>query len=125
MRAILAAGMLLVLAALGVYGTWSATLPARPAAAAAPANGGALVYRQGTFSVRLAELPCPFYEVREALEAEGVPPAKWAFITEGGRVHTGCWAPDGTGEILTQDQDGRGGSLPQEWFKREAAEGVR
>lgn len=110
---------LAVLACLALAGTlWLGTRSAPSPPAPMVAASGDLEYRQGTYRVRLIEQPCPFYDVAEQLEAEGVPPAKRAAVTTGSRTHTACWIPDGTGEIMTLDQDGKGGTLPQEWFRR-------
>lgn len=122
MRAVLISALLLVLVALGIYALWwPAAAPAKalPARAAAPAGTGEMVYRQGSYSVRLNEQPCAFQELRDALQADdAMGDAKAAVVMEGARRISGCWVR-GIDEVQLQDMAGHGGSLPLEWFKRE------
>lgn len=89
--------------------------PVRPAAE----GTGDLVYRFGTYSVRLTDMPCPFEDFIEELEAEGIPPARAAVITSGQRRHTGCWVRDMSGDVMMRQADAELGVLPAEGFRRE------
>lgn len=90
-----------------------------PAAAPAPVTTGELVYRQGTYSYRLTDEPCPFEEFALELEAEGIPPARMAAITSGSRRFTGCWAKDIGGDVMTRQFNVEPGTLPLDGFKPE------
>lgn len=65
---------------------------------------GQLVYRSGTYAIRLTEQPCPVAEFAAELEEVGVPPA-WAYVAaqSGWSAVTGCCAPDTAGDILLRD----------------------
>lgn len=114
MRAIFAAGVLLALAALGIYAGWSGAAP-KPAAA-----GGDPVYRSGSFILRLTQEECPFEELDTDLTNRGIPPARaYRTLTKDGRwAMPGCWAKDMGGDILTADTAGAEGFIPQDWLAR-------
>jgi hypothetical protein len=118
-RTVVLAGLILLLGALGVYGSWHAVVGEKSAPAAAEASTGDLVYRQGNYSVRLLEKPCGFEELRSPLEEDGgMGDPHAAVIMEGARRISGCWMRN-TDEAHVQDLAGHGGSLPLSWFKRE------
>lgn len=106
LASILAAGLILALEA---------------PAAAAPAGPMQLVYRQGTYSYRLTDDPCPSEEFALELETEGIPPARAAVITSGNRRSIGCWAKDIGGDVMTRQFNAVPGTLPIDGFKPEPA----
>lgn len=95
----------------------------QPAAANVPPPAavatGPLTYRSGTFTLRLTEQPCPFPELREPLEEEGIPPARVYETTSIGRKGAGCYTHDMQGDVLTLDLGGQDAFLPLKWFKRD------
>lgn len=99
------------------------TPPAAPAPVVVLASGGDLVWRTGTMALRLTDESCPFDEERDQLELEGVPPAKRYIVTQAGRKRSGCYVKDMGGDVLTLEPAGREvGTIPMEWFRREASE---
>ena len=85
-----------------------------------PPGDAGKVYRQGTYSVTLTELPCPFEEIASDLESEGIPPAKATSIISGGRHWHGCWAKDIGGDAMVRDPMSlERGTIPIDWFRRE------
>lgn len=91
-----------------------------PAAAAAPASSD-LVWRSGTYVLRLTGEPCAVPDLAGPLEEEGIPPARKFIATQPGRQSSGCWAKDIMGDILARDLAGSMGDLPIpiEWFERD------
>jgi hypothetical protein len=90
---------------------------------AAGTGGSNLVWRTGTMVLRLTDEDCPFTEERDQLEAEGIPPAKRYVVTQAGRKRSGCYVKDMGGDVLTLEPDGREvGTIPIDWFRREASE---
>lgn len=90
-------------------------MPAPPA----PVATGPLTYRQGTYTLRLTERACPFPELVQVLEDEGVPPALVYEVQEMGRASAGCYAFDIQGDVMTLDLGGQEGMLPIGWFRRD------
>lgn len=115
MRAIAVTVILLVAGLLGVV-LWQPV----PAALPAPATG-ALVWRNGTFAMKLGDEPCPFEELDEALTERGVPPVKaYRELQRDGRWSMpGCWAKDMGGDVVTMDTAGGEGFVPIDWFNRD------
>lgn len=117
-----AIALLLITAALATI-TASLIAMSRPADAmpAPPARvaTGPLTYRSGTFTLQLTERACPFPELVQVLEDEGVPPARVYETMEPGRRGAGCYAFDIQGDVMTLDLGGQEGSLPIGWFRRD------
>lgn len=114
MRGLAALALLVLCIAGGAFGPGALPTPA----AARPAAAGPLVYRFGTYSFELTDRPCPFPELAEGLEGEGIPPARAAISTSGGQAMTACWVRDVDGDVMTADLAGPGGTLPKEGFSR-------
>jgi hypothetical protein len=112
MRAIFFAGVLLALAALGIYTGWSGAAPQ------STVTGGDPVYRSGSFIMRLTGEECPFEELDTDLTNRGIPPVKaYRTLTKDGRwAMPGCWAKDMGGDILTVDTAGGEGFIPKDWL---------
>lgn len=82
-------------------------------------TGSDLVYRQGSYSVRLTNEPCGNEEYREQLESEGIPPARRSAIASGSRTYSGCYTRTMSGDVLTLDYLAtETGTLPKEGFKQ-------
>lgn len=114
--------MLLVVLALAITGAIVGPLVFSADANRAPAvaRSGDLEWRNGTYSVRLTELPCHFYELADELAADdGIPPAKGAVVMLGARGVSACWMKDIGGDVMIKDMTGYTGMVPMEWFKRE------
>ena len=98
---------------------WFASAGKPAAAPSAIAATGDLVYRSGTYSVRLTEKPCEDEELRGILEDIAVPPAKMYEITQVGKRSIGCWAYDMGGDVAAFSFGGGSGTIPIDWFRRE------
>ncbi len=101
---------------------FSAHLQAAPAVATD--GTGDLVYRSGSYAIRLTEDPCDHEELEMMVGmAEGITPAKAAVVTTGTTRRAGCWAMNGGGSVVVRDY--RSGQtddvLPLDWFTREPA----
>lgn len=85
-----------------------------------PQPTGDLMYRYGSFVLRLTEEPCPFEELDLQLSDEGIPPARaYREQQRDGRWRTpGCWAADIGGDIMTRDTAGGEGTIPRDWLTR-------
>lgn len=94
---------------------FSARTKEQPAAAAT----GELVYRSGSYSVRLTDAPCDQPELVGHLESEGIPPAKIAVVTAGQQRYHECWVMDIGGDVMTLDLAGQQGTIPIDWLRRE------
>jgi hypothetical protein len=111
----------LLVATVGVPTLVALVLQARPAPPKSPETQalGELVYRRGTFSLRLTNRPCPVDEFVLELESEGVPPALAFVTTQGDRRHLGCWAKDIGGDVMTRQAGAEPGTIPIDWFQRD------
>lgn len=87
-----------------------------------PAATGDLIYRQGTYAVRLTDAPCESEEIDADLSDRAIPPVKeYLTLQRDGRWSvSGCWAKTMGAEVLTRDTAGADGYIPLDWFKREA-----
>ena len=109
-----------ILAAIGLAllaGRQGNPLPAPSAIAAT----GDLVYRSGTYSVRLTDEPCPYEEITSTLDSEGIPPAKAyrELLSDGRWALPGCWARDIGGDVMTMDTaSNERKTIPKEWLTR-------
>lgn len=86
-----------------------------------PAGPSGLVWRNGTFSMRLTDQPCEREDLRAELEEEGIPPAKVYIATQGSIHSIGCWVLDMSGDVMTRNARGEEGTVPMGWFRREPA----
>lgn len=95
-------------------------LPSNPPKGA-PGDGD-LVYRSGSYAVRLTSEPCQFRDFKDYLEDRGIPPARAIIVTQPGRpTLTGCWAYVIGGDVLTLDPTTPPDAMPTpiKWFERE------
>jgi hypothetical protein len=106
---------------LAVAGTIIGALAFSAHEAPLPVATGDLVYRSGTYAVRLTDQPCEFEEIEVDLSDRGVPPVKeYLTLQRDGRwTLAGCWAKTMGQEVLTRDTAGADGYIPSDWFKRE------
>ena len=99
------------------------TLAEVPKTAPMPQAGrGEMVWRSGSYVVRLTDEPCRFADFREQLEDEGIPPARAFMATQAGRpTVAGCWAHDIAGDVILRDPTSSPDALPVSirWFERE------
>lgn len=76
-----------------------------------------LIWRYGSQTLTLTDSPCPFEEIAQELETEGIPPARAYVVVQGERRNTGCWAADLGGDVMTRAVNGPDGVVPLDWFR--------
>jgi hypothetical protein len=120
-RAIAAVIGLAVACAVGILGPLAFSAHEKPQPQAQATAAGDLVYRSGSYAVRLTDQPCEFDEIEVDLSDRGVPPVKaYQTLQRDGRWNmSGCWAKTMGREVLTRDTAGADGYIPSDWFKRE------
>lgn len=94
-----------------------ASKPATPVKAGGPPAPG-MVYHYGSYTFALTDKPCPFPELAEELESDGIPPARVGIATSGDQSISRCWVADMGKDVMTLGPDG-GGTLPGNRFGRE------
>lgn len=78
-----------------------------------------LAYRRGSFALRFTEEPCPYDEIAEQLNNEGIPPAKAyrELLADGRWALPGCWVRDISNDVMTltsADQETK--TIAKEWL---------
>jgi hypothetical protein len=87
---------------------------------AAPVLAEDLVYRNGTLTIRISDSPCTSEVLGTAIKGmDAVGPVKAAQVMIRQQRLAACWALDADGDVLLVDQQGDGGFMPREWFKRD------
>lgn len=82
-------------------------------------NPAELAYIRGSFVMRFTEEPCPYEEVTDQLNNDGIPPAKAyrELLGDGRWALPGCWVRDLSGDLMTMttvDRDTK--TIPAEWL---------
>lgn len=123
MRILIATVAATLLTAAAAAGVALRSTPAQPAKAEARPERAVpgLVWRSGTATLRLTDRRCPFEELSTQLEVEGVSSALAYEVQQGARKHTGCWAKDVGGDVITLEPGQELGQIPIDWFRSEGA----
>lgn len=112
MRLLAAYVCAIIIGAIGFL-LWPLPIPVERPDAAAPG----LVWTFGTYTIVLTEEACPFDDVKNVIETEGIGPASAYRATQSGKtIIGGCWVRDVGGDVMTMTQTGAISSIPLEWF---------